>query len=191
MSETFLTSFAHLLEPLTFGYLLAGIVVGMAVGLMPGLGTTVTLALMLPFVVSLTPYQAFACLLGMMAVTSTTGDITSVLLGVPGEATSAALAVDGFEMAKRGEASRALGAAVFSSCVGAILGALALALSVPVIRPLVLALGAPELFMLSVLGISMVGALSRRSLLKGIIAGGFGLLLSSVGTESQVGIIRY
>ena len=126
-----------------------------------------------------------------MCSSDLTGDITSVLVGVPGEAVSAALVLDGYQMTRNGEAGRALGAAVFSSAIGALIGAVFLAITIPVIRPVVLQLGQPELFMFSVLGISMVGALSGRSLLRGIIAGGFGLLLSAIGSESQVGIIRY
>ena len=87
----------------------------------------VTLALMLPFTFTMTPIEALAFLLGMHAVTATTGDITSVLFGIPGEGTSAATIVDGHPMAKRGEAGRALGAALMSSLVGAWIGAAALA----------------------------------------------------------------
>src|SRR5215208_1412791 len=130
----------------TFGYMLVGIAIGFAVGILPGLGGPVTLALMLPFTFSMRPVEAFAFLLGMSAVTSTTGDITSVLFGVPGEATSAATVIDGHAMAKRGEAGRALGAALMSSLVGAVFGAFVLALSVPIIRPMVLAFGSPEFF---------------------------------------------
>jgi TctA family transporter len=191
MLETFLGSFTKLIDGQVMTYMMIGVIIGMIVGILPGLGSTVTMALMLPFIYSMTPFQAFAFLLGMYSVCATTGDITSVLVGVPGEAVSAALVLDGFAMTKNGEAGRALGAAVFSSAVGALIGAAFLAVSIPVIRPAVLLLGQPELFMLSVVGLSMVGALSGRSLLKGIIAGGFGLLLSAVGTESQVGIIRY
>ena len=191
MLETFLASFGKLLDPQVMLFMMIGIAIGMVVGILPGLGSTVTMALMLPFIYSMTPYQAFAFLLGMYSVCATTGDITSVLVGVPGEAVSAALVVDGYAMTKNGEAGRALGAAVFSSAIGALIGAIFLAISIPIIRPAVLQLGQPELFMLSVVGLSMVGALSGRSLLKGIVAGGFGLMLSAVGTESQVGIIRF
>lgn len=191
MFEVFVASFGRMLDVQVLTYMMIGITIGMVVGILPGLGTTVTMALMLPFVFTMTPFEAFAFLLGMYSVTATTGDITSVLVGVPGEAVSAALVVDGYQMTKNGEAGRALGAAVFSSAVGALIGAVALAISVPVIRPVVLALGQPELLMLMILGLCMVGALSGRSLLKGVIAGGFGLLLSGIGFESQVGISRF
>src|SRR5262245_62294221 len=102
--------------------MLIGIAIGFAVGILPGLGGPTTLALMLPFVFKMTPVEAFAFLLGMFAVTNTTGDITSILFGIPGEPTSAATIVDGHAMAKNGEAGRALGAAMMSSLIGAVFG---------------------------------------------------------------------
>jgi putative tricarboxylic transport membrane protein len=168
-----------------------GIVIGFAVGILPGLGGPTTLALMLPFVVKMNPVQAFAFLLGMAAVTNTTGDITSILLGVPGEPTTAATIVDGHPMAKKGEAGRALGAALMSSLVGAAFGAFALAAAIPIVRPLVLTFGSPEFFMLSLLGITFVASLSGKVLLKGMIAGGIGLFLSTVGLCPMSSVQRY
>ena len=179
-------------KPLAF--MLAGIALGFWVGLLPGLGGATTLALMLPFVYAMQPVEAFAFLLGMHAVVATTGDITSVLFGVPGEATSAATILDGHAMAKRGEAGRALGAALASSMVGAIVGAFALAIAVPMVRPLVLTFGSPELFMLAIVGIAFIASLSApgpRGMLRGFLAGGLGLLCATVGQDPQAGIPRY
>src|SRR5215212_6111123 len=167
--ELFFTSLLEVLKPSTFGMMLVGIGVGFAVGILPGLGGAATLALMLPFVFPMDAVTAFAFLLGMHAVTATTGDITSVLFGIPGEATSAATVLDGYPMTRRGEAGRALGAVLFSSLVGAIVGALVLAVSVPVIRPIVLAFGPPEFLMLTLLGLSFIISLSGKNLIKGFI----------------------
>jgi TctA family transporter len=175
----------------TMSLMLLGIAVGFVVGILPGLGGGVALALMLPFTFSMQPVQAFAFLLGMVAVVATTGDITSVLFGVPGEASSAAVILDGHQMAKSGEAGRALGAALMSSLVGAVIGALTLALSVPVVRPLVLSFASPEFFALSLLGITFIATLSGRNRLKGIVAGGLGLALSMVGLHQLSGVQRY
>jgi len=174
--------------------MLLGIFLGFWVGILPGLGGATTLALMLPFIYTMKPVEAFAFLLGMHSVVATTGDITSILFGVPGEATTVAMILDGHAMAKRGEAGRALGAALMSSLVGAIIGAVALALSVPVVRPLVLKFGAPELFMLAIVGISFVSSLSgqgARGLLRGALAGLLGLLFSMVGEDPQQGVLRF
>jgi TctA family transporter len=175
-------------------FMLLGIGLGFWVGLLPGLGGATTLALMLPFIYTMQPVEAFAFLLGMHAVVATTGDITSVLFGVPGEGTSAATILDGHAMAKKGEAGRALGAALASSLVGALVGAFALALAIPVVRPLVLSFGSPELFMLAIVGIAFIASLSAqglRGMLRGFLAGGLGLLLATVGQDPQAGVARY
>ncbi|MGE3840884.1 MAG: tripartite tricarboxylate transporter permease [Vicinamibacterales bacterium] len=189
--EVFFSALLQVLEPQTFGIMLAGIVVGLVVGILPGLGGAATLAMMLPFVYPMTPVAAFAFLLGMHAVTATTGDITSVLFGIPGEATSAATVLDGYPMTRRGEGGRALGAVLFSSLVGALVGATVLAVSVPIIRPVVLAFGPPEFLMLTILGLSFVVALARRQLLKGFLMAALGFLLAMVGLDPQSSIQRF
>jgi putative tricarboxylic transport membrane protein len=174
-----------------FGYLLFGMAIGFTVGVLPGLGGAVTLALMLPFTFTMEPTQAFAFLLGMLSVTATTGDMTSILFGVPGESTSAALVVDGYQMTKRGEAGRALGAALTASLLGAVIGAFALVAAIPVVRPLVLSFGSPEFFALIVLGLTFVATLGRGAMFLSLAAAAFGLLLSTVGLDPQSGIPRY
>ncbi len=174
-----------------FLFMLIGIAIGFAVGILPGLGGATTLALMLPFIYRMDPTTAFAFLLGSHAVTATTGDITSVLFGVPGEGITAATIVDGHAMAKRGEAGRALGAALMSSLVGAVFGAFALALAIPIVQPLVLSIGAPEFLMLSLLGITFLASLSGGNLAKGLTAGGFGLVLAMVGLDAITSVSRY
>ena len=177
--------------PGVLGLMLVGIALGFAVGILPGLGGPTTLALMLPFIFTMQPVEAFAFLLGMAAVTATTGDITSILFGVPGEPTTASTIMDGHPMAKNGEAGRALGAALMSSLVGAVFGAAVLALAIPVVRPLVLAFGSPEYFMLAVLGLTFVAALAGDNLLKGLIAAGLGLMLATIGLDPVTGTQRY
>src|SRR5919202_2310016 len=144
MTEALFEGLFLVLQWKALGFMMLGVLLGFWVGLLPGLGGATTLALMLPFVYAMQPVEAFAFLLGMHSVTATTGDITSVLFGVPGEASSAATILDGYPMTKRGEAGRALGAALMSSLVGAVIGAFALAALIPLAQPLVLSLGTPE-----------------------------------------------
>ncbi len=194
MIDALLGALVAVLQWDALSFMLIGIVAGFWVGLLPGLGGGTTLALMLPFIYTMQPVGAFAFLLGMHSVVATTGDITSILFGVPGEGTTAATILDGHAMAKRGEAGRALGAALTSSLIGALIGAAALALAIPVVRPLVLAFGSPELFMVAILGIASIASLSGgggRSLLRGFLAGCLGLFLSSVGQDPQAGNLRY
>ncbi|MGH7848491.1 MAG: tripartite tricarboxylate transporter permease [Candidatus Binatia bacterium] len=171
--------------------MLVGIAIGFAVGILPGLGGPVTLALMLPFVFKMDGVEAFAFLLGMSAVTATTGDITSILFGVPGEAITASTIVDGHPMAKKGEAGRALGAALMSSLVGALFGALCLALAIPIVRPLVLWVTSPEFFMLTLLGVTFLASLSGNAVIKGLTAAAIGFQFATVGLDPISGIERY
>ncbi len=194
MIEAFVEGLFLVLQWKAFAFMLFGITLGFWVGLLPGLGGATTLALMLPFIYTMQPVEAFAFLLGMHSVVATTGDITSILFGVPGESTTAAIILDGHAMAKKGEAGRALGAALASSLIGAMIGAFALALAIPVVRPLVLTFGSPELFMLAVVGLAFIASLSAqgaRGMVRGFLAGGLGLMLAMVGQDPQAGVPRY
>src|ERR687896_1828784 len=102
-----------------FGLLLLGTFIGFWIGLLPGVGGLVTLAVLLPFTFGMHPISAFALLIAVHAVNGTTGDITSILFGVPGEGSAAASILDGHPMTKNGEAGRALGASLCSSMLGA------------------------------------------------------------------------
>jgi len=175
----------------SFLFMMLGMSIGFVVGILPGLGGATTLALMLPFIYNMDPTTAFAFLLGSNAVTATTGDITSVLFGVPGEGITAATIVDGHPMAKNGEAGRALGAALMSSLVGAVFGAFMLALAIPVVSPLVLSIGSAEFFMLAVLGITFVAALSGQNVPKGLVTGGLGLVLAMIGLDPIESVPRF
>ncbi len=166
-----------------FGLLLVGVLIGAIVGILPGLGGAATVALLMPFIVGLDPARAFALLMGVAAVTATTGDLTSILIGVPGEATTAATVVDGHPMARRGEAPRAIGASLASSLAGTLFGALTLTFTMPLAGVLIRSIGSPELFMLALFGVTFMAPLSGASRLKGLAAGGLGLMLAMVGLD--------
>src|SRR6184192_2369623 len=194
MFDALINGLLLVLQWKAFSLMLVGMSLGFCVGLLPGIGGAATLALMLPFIFKMSPAEAFAFLLGMHSVAATTGDITSILFGVPGEAISAATVVDGYPMAKNGEAGRALGAALMSSLVGALIGALVLALAIPIVRPLVLSFGSPELLMLALMGIACITSLSglgARGQIRGFAMGFLGLLLSTIGQERQSGALRF
>jgi len=172
-------------------YLMIGILLGIWVGAVPGLGGAVGLALMLPFTFGMDTVPAFALLLGMYAVTSTADSISSIMFGIPGTVASQATILDGYPLTKKGQAARAFGAAYTVSAFGGVVGALLLAASLPIILPFINAFGVPEFFMLSVLGLTMVGVLSGRSLLKGITVACFGLVLTTVGYADATGVPRF
>ncbi len=191
MLEALLAGFVLIFQWPAVGYLGLGILLGMYFGAVPGLSGLVGMAILLPFTFGMDAISAFAFLLGMYAVTTTSDTIASVMLGIPGTAASQATILDGYPMAMRGEAARAFGAAFTVSAVGGVLGALLLALSIPLVRPLILSFASPEYFMLGILGLTMVGALSGTSILKGVTAALLGVLLSTVGYADQIAIPRY
>lgn len=191
MLDAALTALGLMLEPARLGFLFAGVVIGLGIGVIPGLGGIVGMALLLPFTFTMDAYSAFAFLLGMGAVTTTSDTIPAVLFGVPGTTGSAATILDGHPMAKKGQAGRAFGAAYSASLIGGVIGALLLAVSIPVLRPIILYLGSPELLAFSVLGLSMVAVLSGGSPLRGLAIASFGLLLAMIGSDPQTGDLRW
>ncbi|MPZ60981.1 MAG: hypothetical protein GEU93_06740 [Propionibacteriales bacterium] len=179
------------LDPLRLLWLALGVLVGLCVGLLPGLGGTVGMAILLPFVFGMDPYSGIALLIGMAAVVHTADTFPSVLLGVPGSSGSQATIMDGYPLAQKGDAARALGAAFFVSMVGGIIGAASLFALIGLARPLILALGPPELFMCAILGLSMVGVLARGAAAAGVLATLLGVMVGLIGLAPQVGQYRY
>ena len=191
MFEAALSGLVQVIAWPAIGYLLFGVLVGLLLGMIPGLSGLVGFSIMLPFTFVLEPVPALALLLGMFAVTTTSDTIASVLFGIPGTSASQATILDGHPMAMKGEASRAFGAAFTVSAVGGILGAIVLGLSIPVVKPLILYFAQPEIFMLSVFGMTIVGTLSGNSILLGLIAALAGLGLSYVGYAENGALPRY
>ncbi len=191
MLQLALETLVALLQPTSLGFMVLGVSVGILVGILPGLGGTVGLSLLLPFVFGMETGPAIALLIGMAAVVHTADTFPSVLLGVPGSSGSQATIMDGYPLARRGEAARALGAAFFASMIGGLVGAITLFLILPVARPIVLAFRSPELLMLAVLGLSMVGILAAKRPLRGMVMATLGLLLGAVGAAPTTPFYRF
>jgi len=180
-----LESFVHGIQLVlawpAIGYLFLGVIFGLWLGAVPGLGGITGVIVILPFTFDMGTVPAFALILGVFAVTSTSDTIACVLLGIPGTAASQATVVDGYPMATRGEAARAFGAAFTASAIGGVLGGLAMAATIPIIKPLILSFGSPEFFLLGVLGLTMVGTVSGAAISKGLAAAAIGLMISQIG----------
>jgi len=176
-----ISAFFIVIEPGRFLFLLLGVSIGIVIGILPGLGGLMGLAIVYPFLFMFEPYAGIALLIGVLAAVPTADTFPSVLMGIPGSSGSQATVMDGYPMAQRGEAARALSAAFFASMIGGVIGGLLLTALVPFARPVVLAFGSPELFMLTILGLSTVGILSGSQPLRGLIAGFGGMLLGTVG----------
>lgn len=168
--ENVILAVMQLADPYRAGMLLLGVCIGLTIGVIPGLGGVFGLTLLVPLTYSLDPVTAVALLVGMAAVTTTSDTIPAVLLGVPGTVGSAATVIDGHPMAEKGKAAEALGAAYTASLIGGLFGAAILALSIPVMRPLVLLLNTGDLLGITIFGLTLVAVLSGGSQLKGLIA---------------------
>ena len=132
-----------------------------------------------------------ALLLGLSATNNTSDQISAIVLGAPGSASSAATALDGFPMTKRGEAGCALGASYMASLMGGLFGAAVMGLALPLVRPIILYIGSPELLAMAVFGISMVAVLSGNTPLRGLTCACFGILLAMIGSDPETGTLRW
>jgi TctA family transporter len=190
MVDTLLLALFQLLEPYHLLFLFTGVLLGMVVGILPGLGGIAGLSVLLPFVFGMDPGNALAMMIGLIAPLSTSDTFPSVLMGIPGTAASQATVVDGFPMAKKGEGARALGAAFTASMIGGLIGAVCLTAAIFAARPIILAMGFGEQLLLVILALSMIGMLTGTSALKGLATCCVGLLLGTVGTAPATGEFR-
>lgn len=178
-------------DPSRLAFLCFGVLLGLGIGVIPGIGGLGGMALLIPFTYGMDATTAIAFLVGMWAVTATSDTVPAILFGVPGAIGSASTVLDGFPMAQRGEAGRAFGASFSASVLGGIFGAVLLAVAIPALRPLMLAIGTPELLAVCILGLALVAAVSQGAVLKGLVAAIIGVLLAAVGNEDQTGALRW
>jgi len=172
-------------------YLLAGVLLGLPVGVIPGLSGVVGIALLLPLVFGMETTTALVFLLSLGTVTFTGGAITAILLNIPGTDCNAATLIDGFPLSQKGQAARAVGAAIGASTFGAIITVPVALFIIPMIAPFVLKFRAPEIFFLILLGLTFTAVLSKGSMNRGLISAGLGLLLSFVGFQPLTGVPRF
>lgn len=190
MFDAGLAALIAILSPVHILHLFFGVALGLVVGILPGLGGTAGLALLLPFVFGMDPSLALAMMIGLQSVTTTSDTFPSVLMGIPGTSGSQATVLDGFPLAKKGEGARALSAAFISSMFGGVFGALVLSVAIFFAMPIILAVGFGEQMMLVILALTMVGMLTGANPWKGLAACGMGLMLGSLGAAPFTGIER-
>ena len=189
--EQFFSSLVQLFEITHLAFLFGGTLLGLIVGILPGMGGTSGLALVLPFVFTLEPSYALAMMIGVLAPTTTSDTFPAVLMGIPGTSGSQATVMDGFPLSKKGMAARALSAAFSSSLLGGVFGAIILSISIYYAIPIIMTFGFGEQFLLVVLALLMVGALTGENFLKGVTACCLGLIVGSIGTAPITGDSRY
>ncbi|MBM6620803.1 tripartite tricarboxylate transporter permease [Micrococcaceae bacterium RIT802] len=186
-----LDGFGVVLDPTNLLYCLIGVVIGMLIGVLPGLGPAATIAILLPLTYGVEPVTAIIMLAGIFYGAQYGGTITSVLLRLPGEASSVVTVFDGYVMAKQGRAGTALGIAAIGSFIGGTVSIIGLTFLAPVVAGFALDFGPPEYTALALLGILLVATISGGSKIKALIAAAFGLLLATTGRDIFTGAERF
>lgn len=185
------TGFTIALTPVNIYYCFIGVFIGTLVGVLPGIGATVSIAILTPITLGLGPTAAIIMLAGIYYGAMYGGSTTAILVNIPGEAASVATALDGYQMARQGQAGPALGISAISSFLA---GTLSLVLLMTLAVPLAsyaLRFGPPEYFSLMVLGLTIVVSLVGKSMVKGLLAGIFGMILATIGMEPLTGQSRF
>jgi TctA family transporter len=171
-------------------FLVAGVIIGFIVGVLPGLGGAAAMAFLLPAILPLPAIDGLVLITATAAVATCAGDLTSILLGIPGESTAAAIIADGHALTLQGEGGRAAGAALMASVMGSWFGVAVLVVGIPIARPLLDHVQSPELALLGLLGVGLVVPLSRANPIKGYLSGALGLAIATVGLDRS-GVERF
>ncbi|MGI6553467.1 MAG: tripartite tricarboxylate transporter permease [Bacillota bacterium] len=191
MAENMVAALTNMVDPIRLFLMTSGIAVGIIVGALPGLTATMALALLVPFTFVMDASTSLMVLGGVYVGAIYGGCIAAILINTPGTPSAIATTFDGFPLTKKGMAEHALVAAAFSSGVGGVLGALGLLFLSPPLAKVALKFGPPEYFWLAVFGLTIIATLSTGSMLKGLIGGALGLLLSTVGISPIGGDMRF
>jgi putative tricarboxylic transport membrane protein len=179
------------LDPYLLLLIFGTTVLGVIIGVLPGLGATTGAALLLPFTLTMSPVHAITVLTTIYVSATFAGSITAILINTPGTSAAAATTFDGYPLAQRGEAGRALGIAVVSSTVGGIFSVLVLCIAAPMLARVAYEFRPPEYFALTLFGLSMLASISSGGAVRNLIGGIFGVWLATIGAEKASGIERF
>ena len=191
MLDAWVSGFESLLHVQELAFLTLGMGIGLIAGAVPGLGPTTALALMIPLTYGMQPITALALSAGVMGAAPMGGSIAAILLNAPGSAPNAATCLDGYPLSQQGKAGLAIGAAASANSIGGVIGTISLLLVLPLAKQLVLLFGPPEFFLLGILGLAVVASASRGKMLRSLMTGVFGLMISCVGYDQVTGVVRY
>ena len=178
-------------DPFVIFLIVAGTIVGVLVGALPGLSSSMAVALLLPFSLYLDPVPAIALLSALYCAGTFGGSITAILINAPGAPPAAATAFDGYPMALKGEAGRALGMAAVSSVIGGVFSIVVLVFAAPPLARIAYSFGPPEYFALALFGLSMLASLSAEAPVKNLIGGCLGLMIATIGVDLTTGVERF
>lgn len=178
-----LVGFANALQPINLLYCFIGVFIGTSVGVLPGLGPSATIALLLPTTYHLSPVSSMIMLAGICYGSMYGSSTTSILLNIPGEPASVLTCLDGYQMARKGRAGAALGISAVGSFAAGTFSILGLMILAPPLAKLALKFGPPEYFSLMIMALTIVTYLARVSMIKGLMMASFGIILSTVGMD--------
>lgn len=191
MIEAMRVALTTLISWPTIAFVLIGTLIGVVFGALPGLGGTIAIALLIPVTFGMDSTSAVVLFSSTLGGVAFGGSISAILINTPGTAPNAATCFDGYPLARQGRAGEALGISATASALGAVFGLAILVLLIPIARKIILAFSSPEFFWLAILGLTIIAVAAGDNLLKGIIAGGFGLMLSFIGYANVTGTYRY
>lgn len=191
IGDAFAIALETVTDPVNFMLIVLGVLLGMLMGILPGLGGTVTLALLIPLTFGMDPLVAFMLLTAALGGTNFGGSITSILINTPGSSPNAATLLDGYPMARQGRAGEAIGASAAASAFGALFGIIILTASVPVMIQIILLFGPPEVFWLGIWGLTVIAVVVKGGVISGLVAAGFGILFSIHGVNRMTATVRW
>jgi putative tricarboxylic transport membrane protein len=180
-----------LADPYLIGLIFITTIGGVIIGALPGLGATTGAALLLPFTLTMEPVSAIAVMTTIYVAATFAGAITAILINTPGTPAAAATCLDGFPLAQRGEAGRALGIAVVASTVGGVFSVIVLAIAAPMLARVAYEFRPPEYFALTVFGLSMLASISEGGAVRNLMGGLFGVWLATIGADAITGVERF
>ena len=186
-----LSKISLILDITTFSMIVGATIVGVLIGALPGLSSGMAIALLLPFTIYLEPSVAIASMAALYCGGTFGGSITAILINAPGAPPAAATAFDGFPLAQKGQAGKALGMAAVSSVVGGIISLVVLIIFAPTLAKIAYKFGPPEYFALAIFGLSMLASISAKSPVKNLIGGLIGLFIATIGVHLTTGITRF
>ena len=189
--DIILQGLQNCLDPLVLLTLFATVLLGIIIGALPGFGAATGLVIILPFTYSVEPSLALVALVGIYMGAEYGGSISSILINTPGTGGAVVTCFDGHPLAKQGKAREALLVSNVASFAGGVFGGLMMLIFLPLLAKFTFLFGGGEIFLLGVLGLTLVGSLSSGSILKGFMSVGLGLLLAMVGTDSISGVARF
>ena len=191
MLNTLISGLQIVLTPSTFILIFAGTVVGVIFGALPGVSASMAVALALPFAYKMNGVIAIAFLCSVYCASITGGGITAILFKIPGTPSSAPTTFDGYPMAQRGEAGKALGYSLVASAIGGLIAAFAMAIVSGPLAAVALKFGPGELFAVAMLGLSVLTCLDNGNVIKTLVSGLLGLFLATIGMDPQTGVARF